>query len=79
MENLDKKWFDFTIKFAEKLAQNGENWDVLSEKEQELAALWRLEADMYNGGFIQFFLQLGICLLFARRKEFNPVRGYGMS
>ena len=59
IENLDKKWFDFTIKFVDKLTKNKNNWDSLSEKEQELAALWKLEADMYNGGFIQFFCNWG--------------------
>ena len=59
IEDLDKKWNDFTIKFVEKLTKNKNNWDSLSEKEQELAALWKLEADMYNGGFIQFFCNWG--------------------
>ena len=58
--DLDKKWFDFTIKFVKKLSANGEDWNALSEQEQELVALWKLEADMYNGGFIQFFCNWGI-------------------
>lgn len=67
-EDLDKKWFDFTIKFVEKLSSNNEDWNALSEKEQELAALWKLEMDMYNGGFIQFFCNWGYkCYLTAIR------------
>lgn len=58
-ENLDGKWFDSTIKYVEKLTANGGDWNALSEQEQELASLWKLEADMYNGGFIQFFCNWG--------------------
>ena len=58
--DLDKKWFDFTIKFVKKFSANDGDWNALSEQEQELAALWKLEADMYNGGFIQFFCNWGI-------------------
>ncbi|MDR2284851.1 MAG: DMP19 family protein [Sphingobacterium sp.] len=68
MENLDKEWFDFTIRFVDKLSANKENWDSLTEQEQELAALWRLEADMYNGGFLQFFCNWGpVCFEHAIR------------
>jgi len=67
-ETIENKWFDFTVKFTEKLTQNGNDWDALSEKEQELAALWKLEMDMYNGGFIQFFCNCGhTCYLHAIR------------
>ena len=31
----------------------------LSDKEREVVRLWRLEADMYNGGFLQFFCNWG--------------------
>ena len=53
--DLDKKWFDFTSQFVDKLSNNENDWNALSEHEQELAALWKLEMDMYNGGFLQFF------------------------
>jgi tetratricopeptide (TPR) repeat protein len=67
-EDLEKKWFNFTGKFNKKLIENGGDWDALSEKEQELAALWKLEADMYNGGFIQFFCNWGYtCYMHAVR------------
>ncbi|TDQ78272.1 DMP19 family protein [Sphingobacterium yanglingense] len=68
MKNLDNEWFDFTIKYVDKLNDNDGNWDALSEEEQELAALWRLEADMYNGGFLQFFCNWGpLCFEYAIR------------
>lgn len=57
--DLDKKWFDFTVLFVEKLTNNENDWNALTEKEQELAALWKLEMDMYNGGFLQFFCNWG--------------------
>lgn len=36
-------------------------WDLsaLSQDERELVALWRLEADVNNGGFLQFFCNWG--------------------
>lgn len=37
------------------LKQAGWQLDALPSREQDLCALWRLEADMNNGGFIQFF------------------------
>ena len=68
MENLDNEWFDFTSKFVHKLNNNHEDWTALTEEEQELAALWRLEADMYNGGFLQFFCNWGpLCFEHAMR------------
>ncbi|QQD13085.1 DUF4375 domain-containing protein [Sphingobacterium sp. UDSM-2020] len=57
--DLDKKWFDFTSQFVDKLSNNENDWNALSEHEQELAALWKLEMDMYNGGFLQFFCNWG--------------------
>lgn len=33
--------------------------DTMSAKEQEIVLIWRLEADMYNGGFIQYFCNWG--------------------
>ncbi|MFD2556085.1 DMP19 family protein [Sphingobacterium tabacisoli] len=68
MEDLDKEWFDFTIRFVDKLNESNEDWEALTQEEQELAALWRLEADMYNGGFLQFFCNWGpVCLEHALR------------
>ncbi len=60
ISELDNKWFDFTSQFVDKLNKHKENWDELSESEQELAALWKLEMDVHNGGFLQFFTNWGI-------------------
>lgn len=59
LTDLDKKWFDFTSNYVDKLSEVAQDWAKLSEEEQGLAALWKLEMDMYNGGFIQFFCNWG--------------------
>lgn len=37
------------------------NWDLssLSDVDQQIVSLWRMEADIYNGGFMQFFCNWG--------------------
>ncbi|WP_134687496.1 DMP19 family protein [Brevibacillus migulae] len=50
-------WFDFAAAFVEK--KNAVGWNTLTSQEQEIAALWMLEADVYNGGFLQFFCNWG--------------------
>lgn len=53
---LQDPLYDAALKQA---ADHG--WDVtqLSTRDQELVALWRLEADVNNGGFLQFFCNWG--------------------
>lgn len=41
------------------LQQAGWQVDALPPRTQELVALWRLEADIHNGGFLQFFCNWG--------------------
>ncbi len=60
VSELEKEWFDFTIQFVEKLNEHNGDWAKLNESEQELAALWKLEMDINNGGFLQFFTNWGI-------------------
>ncbi|WP_134686865.1 DMP19 family protein [Brevibacillus migulae] len=50
-------WFDFAAAFVQK--KNATGWNMLTSQEQEIAALWMLEADVYNGGFLQFFCNWG--------------------
>lgn len=38
-----------------RMQQAGWDVDAVSERDRELVALWRLEADVDNGGFLQFF------------------------
>lgn len=67
--DINKNWFDFTLAYVTKLNETGgRNWGQLNDEEQELAALWKLEMDMYNGGFIQFFCNWGYeCYTYAIR------------
>ncbi len=60
ISDLDQKWFDFTGQYVDKLNQNNGDWSQLTKEEQELAAIWRLEMDVHNGGFLQFFTNWGI-------------------
>jgi hypothetical protein len=54
-----------------KMADN--EWEIsrLSPRDQELVSLWRLEADVNNGGFLQFFCNWGEenCLTAIRALE----------
>lgn len=50
-------WFDYAAAFVHK--KNASDWNTLAKQEQEIAALWLLEADVYNGGFVQFFCNWG--------------------
>jgi hypothetical protein len=43
----------------ERLKATGYKIECLPQDEAEVVALWRLEADGYNGGFIQFFCNWG--------------------
>lgn len=60
MEDFGTLWDDYSINFCKTLEykENGD-WSKLDEEEQEIAALWKLYVDMYNGGFIQFFCNWG--------------------
>lgn len=64
-----QQWDDYSIEFCKKLEyQCGGDWKKLDETEQEIAALWKLVADMYNGGFVQFFCNWGYeCYWYAMR------------
>ncbi len=51
---------DYSIQFNKTLEYGcGGDWDRLDQEERELAALWKLLVDMYNGGFLQFFCNWG--------------------
>jgi hypothetical protein len=59
MEEFYEEWDKLTEPALDKLISNHSKWSALTEREQELAALWKLEMDMYNGGFMQFFCNWG--------------------
>ncbi len=53
-------WDDYSIQFNETLeAGFGGDWNQLDQEEREIAGLWKLLADGYNGGFEQFFCNWG--------------------
>lgn len=62
-------WDEYSIEFCKKLEyQCGGDWSKLDETEQEIAALWKLVVDIYNGGFVQFFCNWGFdCYWYAMR------------
>lgn len=59
---MDKTWLSLLDTAVDKLhdSDSDSNWSALSKRDQELAALWKLEMDMNNGGFVQFFCNWGI-------------------
>lgn len=68
MEDYVDLWDRFSIEYNKKLIECGGDWSKLDEREQEIAALWKLTADIYNGGFIQFFCNWGFdCFVYAMR------------
>ena len=58
-QDIHDIWYDYALTFVEKKNKSEQGWTGLSQTEQEIAALWLLEADVYNGGFIQFFCNWG--------------------
>jgi len=69
MKDYDELWNRYAIQFNDKLENAcGGDWNKLDETEQEIAALWKLAADMYSGGFDGFFLTWGYeCYICAMR------------
>ncbi len=54
------RWDKYAMDFCKKLEDTMKgDWDKLDADEQEIAALWKLVVDMYNGGFVQFFCNWG--------------------
>ena len=67
MLNQADQWFEYAVKAVDKLSSHEGDLSKLSTQEAEMAALWKLEVDVHNGGFIQFFCNWGIdCYRFAR-------------
>lgn len=60
MTDIDNSWLELMDSAVDRLHAKDSNWKSLTLRDQELAALWKLEADMNNGGFVQFFCNWGI-------------------
>ena len=69
MQDYDELWNEYAVKFNQKLESDYDgDWEKLNEVEQEIAALWKLTADMYSSGFDEFFLNWGYeCYSYAMR------------
>ncbi|CAH1190726.1 hypothetical protein PAECIP111890_00120 [Paenibacillus sp. JJ-223] len=52
-------WYDYAIAFVSLKNNSARGWGDLTPEQQEIAALWLLEADVFNGGFVQFFCNWG--------------------
>ena len=59
LDSLDLAWEKITERALDNLSKNKWNFEALSADEKDIVALWRLEADIYNGGFMQFFCNWG--------------------
>ena len=54
-------WYDLCLKFHEMTASSDWSLDSLvHDWQRKLAALWRLEADTNNGGYLQFVCNWGM-------------------
>ena len=60
MTSNEHVWLELLDAAVDKLLAENSNWSSLTTRDQELAALWKLEVDMNNGGFVQFFCNWGI-------------------
>ncbi len=69
MEEYSEIWDEFAIEYNDKLESecNGD-WEKLNETEKEIAALWKLTADVFNEGLLEFFVNWGYdCYTYAMR------------
>ncbi len=59
INSLELVWSESCDEALEALRAVDWRLDRLATREREIVALWRLQADGYNGGFIQFFCNWG--------------------
>lgn len=69
MEEYSELWDEFANEYNDKLEDELDgDWSKLGETEQEIAALWKLTADVFNEGFLEFFVNWGYdCYTYAMR------------
>lgn len=58
-QDINDIWYEYAVSFVEKKNEAANGWAALTANEQEIAALWLLEVDVFNGGFMQFFCNWG--------------------
>ena len=68
---LNQVWEDRYDAAMARLKDAGWTLEALSDEDQQLVALWRMEADINNGGFMQFLCNWGdpTCQLALRALE----------
>ncbi|OLU13030.1 MULTISPECIES: DUF4375 domain-containing protein [unclassified Pseudomonas] len=59
-DSLDLVWDELQDQSMRRLDQAGWDLQALDRRDQQLVALWRLQADYYNGGLMQFFANWGM-------------------
>ncbi len=59
-DSLDLVWDELQDQSMRRLDQAGWDLQALDCRDQQLVALWRLQADYYNGGLMQFFANWGM-------------------
>ncbi len=68
--DYDKLWYDLAHKHIEQFETKGKDWDAKSidDKTKEIVALWLLDSQVNNGGFLQFFTNNGyLAYLYGRQ------------
>ena len=58
-ENIQSQWDRLIDSGMARLSAHNYCLEKLTDTEQELATLWRFEADVFNGGLVQFFCNWG--------------------
>ena len=58
MENLEQYWEQCFSPLGRKFAELRPNYQNMGETDSIIAALYWLELEMYNGGFLQFFCNM---------------------
>lgn len=59
-KSTEISWMALLDSAIDTLLEKENDWSALPEPVQELAALWKLEMDINNGGFMQFFCNWGV-------------------
>jgi hypothetical protein len=60
-KRLHLDWYDLTAKYHQLAITHSGNLESLPEEwQRELASMWRLEADINNGGYLQFLGNWGV-------------------
>lgn len=58
-QDINDVWYEYALTFVGKKNESAQGWAALTTNEQEIAALWLLEMDVFNGGFVPFFCNWG--------------------